>query len=146
MRMSEAMRLGSMLAAPIHGPVFSYDAEPCRACAIGAALLGVYSEQVAKEKVDCLDLGPLAACRELWPWTMRHDVADPVTGRHKQVLITVIHLFETQQWTREQIADWLETIEPVEVGEQGGEDGSVSVAGGAARVLSAHPTSALLAV
>ena len=116
MRMSEAMRLGAMMAPPIHGALFSRDNGPCQACAIGAALLAVWGETEAKRQIDLCCYIDCAA--ELWPWLDHTTVVNPVDnsrlpliGRADMVGIIVV-LFENRDWTRERIADWLETVEP----------------------------------
>ena len=120
MRLSEAMRLGSMALPPVHGPVFdTKDGEVCAGCAIGAALFAVRGHAAHAEVLDAIrsGAGSPAVWKTLigryWPWTIDVAVNNPVTG-HTAISIAsaIIHLFESSHWwTREQIADWVETIE-----------------------------------
>lgn len=116
MRMSDAMRLGAMLAGPVHGPVFSHDGGPCRACAIGAVLLAVLGEKEARKQVNDESCGYRVAVRKLWPWINSTTFQHPITSCNtaSPIISTIVFLFEVEGWSREQIADWLETVEPVE--------------------------------
>lgn len=50
-----------------------------------------------------------------WPWTSMVRPGCPVCGAHgPSGLGIIIHLNDEHCWTRNQIADWVETIEPDE--------------------------------
>lgn len=96
MRLSEAIRLGSML-----GPqaFHQYETDDGATCALGAAsvavgngaaYLGFFLEH---EKL----LGGKATC--------------PACRVDSLVVSVIVHLNDEHRWTREAIADWVETVE-----------------------------------
>lgn len=104
MKLSEAMRLGSMALPPIYGPVFEDgdDGKPCGACAIGSALYAVGRLEEPYNFTDHF--------ADQWPWTA--DSVTHPTLRYSTTLTNAIaHLFERERWTREAIADWVQSIE-----------------------------------
>lgn len=111
MQLSEAMKIGAMALRPVHGPLFSWtDGEICAACALGAA---VYAAGAVKERgFDGLDT--LNALGRIWPWTETQRWAHPIDGYQGSMKFLIIDLFEHRGWTREQIADYIATIEPQE--------------------------------
>jgi hypothetical protein len=53
-----------------------------------------------------------------WPWLQQQDRQCPVCSCVRMVCRTdamIVHLNDEHEWTREAIADWVETIEPAEV-------------------------------
>lgn len=98
MRLSEAIRLGSMLRPQTRG---SYGADG-GSCAIGAA-------------AEAAGMNEYPLFHELearWP-VLTEFVACPVTADTSGDVGTVIlWLNDSHGWTREAIADWVETLEP----------------------------------
>lgn len=96
MRFSDAIRLGSMAC----GPARYHTVDPHgNRCALGAALLAVGRKGVYLEAFD------------VWPAITNYMVEHPVTGRRMAVLSAVRELNDFHKWSREAIADWVETIE-----------------------------------
>lgn len=96
MTLSEAIRLGSMLHpqgfARFHG--YSHDQASIVTCALGAA------EDAGYRIVDMPILRMAATCPASEWCRVCHCVYD-----------VIIHLNDEHRWTREAIADWVETIE-----------------------------------
>ena len=56
--------------------------------------------------------------RELWkawPWTANQQAIHPVTGRHVTITRILYSLNDSYRWPRPRIAEWVKTIEPIEV-------------------------------
>src|SRR6476646_3622342 len=105
MKLSEAIRLGAMLRPQAFGFAFSKGGS----CALGAAqeAMGIKSSSFR--------------CFEESPWypIFRYFIAIqaqcPACGLKVTDSFSVFlipHLNDTHRWSREQIADWLETLEP----------------------------------
>ncbi len=100
MKLSEAIRLGAMLKPQ----AFSGAQWPEKSCALQAACdaLGM----------DGTDVMPFLA---KYPWAHRKvtcpacNVMDKPRAIH---CVIAFHLNDDHRWTREQIADWVATIEP----------------------------------
>ena len=109
MRLSEAIRLGAMLHPQCFGALYEYRPGPAdvtanqqlprrvwrtrgvmKSCALGAALMAGYSDEFEKESIK----RRCPACRA--PDCLTH---------------TISHLNDRHRWTREAIADWVQTIE-----------------------------------
>lgn len=98
MKLSEAMRLGAML-----GPqAFNATRANGATCALGAALSAI--GRPAAVYIFASDYFPV--CRRV----ARH----PVDGDEACVLSVIRELNDFHGWTREQIADWVETLESAE--------------------------------
>jgi hypothetical protein len=93
MRLSEAIRLGSMLKP--QGFAIDYRTT----CAIQAAL-----EAIGKVGT------PYAFVMDHWPWVSREET-NPVSGEVTRVWSIIRELNDDRGWTREQIADWVESLE-----------------------------------
>lgn len=94
MRLSEAIRLGAMLKPQIHGEYSTLEGS----CALGAACDAAGSLNGFREilmKVSCVCPGDVC-------W------AEPEKGVLSSI---IIHLNDAHLWTREQIADWVESME-----------------------------------
>lgn len=125
MRASEALLLGSVLLKPKGGALFS---EPGAGCALGMIL-------VAEHGLDGLDMfrnRPLGYC-DLPKWLeepltsaflppcgcWREPLFYPGLADHS-IAGVIIHLFDfhvmgdKKDWTIEQLADWLRSVEPTE--------------------------------
>ena len=100
MKLSEAIRLGSMLHPQHFGDMHGWETDGDKiviasSCALGAAMDAGYLIDI-KGLLDTYTICP--ACL----------VSAPPTGR---VQATIVHLNELHKWTRERIADWIESIE-----------------------------------
>lgn len=104
MRLSDAIRLGAMLKP--QGRFHILD-EHGRTCALGAALDAV-------GQLD--DSGPsIYALDDKWPWCTAHDdreCPDCRRGPMPSIHTVIVHLNDDHAWTREQIAEWVATVEP----------------------------------
>lgn len=130
MKFSDAIRLGSSLVPQCFDRIFTYGsgeqppAEPTHACAIGAAMLalGFKDEQFGQDHIG-----------QRWPWTDANVVPctlKEVPAVHPDSRFSyyplakwtvcrnlfsvgqyVAHLNDCHRWTREQIAEWVETQE-----------------------------------
>lgn len=103
MRLSEAIRLGAMLKPQTRIGKFYMNGA---SCALGAA-----ADAAGVTLGHDYDYGRLYAT---WPWLHR-EVAPPMPemcAGAVDVLECVWMLNDNHRWTREQIADWVATIEP----------------------------------
>jgi hypothetical protein len=116
---SETMRLGAMVVRPTHGPIFEFmswdSSEPCGACALGTLWYAI-EKSAAKPDIARYDKCK-AALIEYWPWLGRTAVHPETHGYWPQAIIIIVSLFEEHQWSRERIADWVATVEPMEQSE-----------------------------
>lgn len=103
MQLSEAIRLGAMLKPQATHFLLFED----RTCALGAACEAV-SIRIS-EGQSCLN----NATFKRWP-ILRMRVQSPVAQycQRASVSIVIQSLNDTHRWTREQIADWVATVEP----------------------------------
>jgi hypothetical protein len=107
MKLSEDIRLGAMTGPQVFGTVSAGSGT----CAIGAALVSV-------GRMDLVVCGwePLYA---LWPVLKTLDVtACPQCG-NKHSGSMILHLNDGHKWTRERIADFVETVELAQVAKDG---------------------------
>jgi len=99
MKLSEAIRLGSMLRPQAFGKIFDGKSS----CAFGAAqeALGLHWDF------------PVVIT---WPW-LDDPLICPACLLTEQLGAAVIssHLNDKHQWTREEIADWVATVEPQKI-------------------------------
>lgn len=100
MLLSEAIRLGAMATPPATGT--SLD-DRGGTCALGAAL---YAIGQASRFYG-------SACLENFPITST-VVRQPVSNGEMYLLSAVRELNDIHEWTRERIADWVQTFEPRE--------------------------------
>lgn len=99
MKLSDAIRLGSMTGPQTFGRYETGDAT----CAVGAAYRAVGLRPIADTQ-KFRAMFPLA--------TAFNDAPCPVCGLVRvDGVSTAPHLNDHHMWTREQIADWVETIE-----------------------------------
>ena len=101
MKLAEAIRLGAMSLPQAKGGMYSKGA----ACAIGAALyaVGRLIERAGDE-------GNYDAAYQQWPILTR-DFINPATGEDEELLWIIASLNDSYGWSRERIADWVETID-----------------------------------
>lgn len=111
LRLSEAIRLGAMAVPEVHGPAYrrGSDGRVCGVCAIGAAMFaaGLIPES-RRTWLPVSHMDPEVSAA--FPLLLA-DVTNPVTESPSYVRAIVIGLFERHNWTRERIADWVESIE-----------------------------------
>lgn len=95
LKLSEAIRLGATLKPQGFGSYFSGG----KSCALGAALDAVGRAEMEED--------------DIWPELLSHidTVECPVCARLRDGHRIIPHLNDDHQWTREQIADWVEQIE-----------------------------------
>lgn len=101
MKLSEAIRLGSM-AWP-KGDIHLFDGES--ACSIGAALLAVGEKLIPYETKAKYN----RFC-ELWP-EADTNVMLPDTNWSVPLIKAIWSLNDGYRWSRERIADWVESLE-----------------------------------
>jgi hypothetical protein len=99
MRLSEAIRLGTLMTSQAFRAVFRGDG----ACAWGAALLAVGA--ASEWTVRSAGLGR-------WPWAFAMSVNCPSCGRSRLVCEVIAHLNDDHRWTRERIGAWVAELEP----------------------------------
>lgn len=108
MKLSEAIRLEGMTLEQSVG--VSHDVTKS-ACALQGAVLMVGRDAVESEYCTSI-------CAE-WPWAARGGVVwyllcPECTDVRSDAADTIVHLNDHHRWTRNQIADWVETVEPAE--------------------------------
>jgi hypothetical protein len=103
LKLSEAIRLGAMLKPKAIGGVGN-DAS----CALRAASDAVGIDAVEIECGPCVNYSVL---EHRFP-VLRAWVMPPYGGEPAKVEGIIYTLNDCRDWTREQIADWVETIEP----------------------------------
>lgn len=105
MRLSEAIRLGAMLKPQGYGRLLDWNGDTC---ALGAAC------EAVGIRISVHQSSPNNATFRRWP-ILRERVESPMTDRHRagraSVSVTIQSLNDSARWTREQIADWVETLE-----------------------------------
>lgn len=108
MKLSEYMRKGISLSEPLKNGYVHRQGEQIFACAIGAALLGYWIEKGADlSKLDGLCISRKALV-EIGAMVV---VQDPTrTFSSDQVEFIATRLNDTQDWTREAIAECLEGL------------------------------------
>jgi hypothetical protein len=119
MRLSEAIRLGAMLRPQgFHDFIQDLGAGIVVSCALGAAAEAIGSSAVAVfgPFADTDDLvGELDAAFGTLLNTKRRGCPSKGCGVRRVTANVIAHLNDDHRWTREQIADWVESIEPVDV-------------------------------
>lgn len=112
MKLSEAIRLGAMLHEQCAGmmELRNSDGDVIATCALGSARAagfpikenrrGYAVEHSADESILCPLRNPDGAPCRVW---------DAATIRG--LYLVIAHLNDVHEWTREQIADWVETVE-----------------------------------
>jgi hypothetical protein len=108
MRLSEAMRLGSMLRPQGFGRVLTHDG---KSCALGAAY-----DAIGELRPSGLMFKEIALIRDAWPVLHQEAIQCPACAKTPRMddgtfSGNITHLNDDHRWTREQIADWVETLE-----------------------------------
>lgn len=111
LRLSEAIRLGAMLRPQGFGHLFSHG----KSCALGAAkeAIGMKGKRAKAGEGNGWQGFDFYA---YWPW-LRSRVRHPVTEygfTEENAFWVVMHLNDHLHWSRERIADWVESVEPKE--------------------------------
>lgn len=104
MRLSEAIRLGSMLKP--QGTMCLVDHG--HTCALGAALDAIGELPEITEPAPIM---PIDLLEGHWP-ILQAIATHPITDESCEVLNGIVDLNDCIGWTRERIADWVETLEP----------------------------------
>lgn len=122
MKLSEAIRLGSMMKPQAFGHLF--DDEHNSSCAMGAAIdaIGRPLRPIRYNEVS----GNLRGPAHQIPNTMVVDIPDewflmmnfschpcPACDMIGHIDSIIVHLNDTHLWTREKIADWVENVEKI---------------------------------
>lgn len=111
MKLSEAIRLGAMMKPQCSDGAMVSD-DGTAVCAIGAGALAV-GIAVANAP-ECYH-----AVRERFP-VLGAAATHPLQGNEPRTVEGVIwNLNDSSGWTREQIADWVETVERAQVAKDG---------------------------
>jgi hypothetical protein len=107
MPFSEALRIGAM-NRPQGSCRFLTDAG--RTCAIGAALdaVGAFDHNARPSSLELTH-----KAEQLWPYLVSHT-RGPLddAGAPRRLIDIIMRLNDHNFWTREQIAEWVATIEP----------------------------------
>ena len=106
MKLSEAIRLGATMQPKRKGHCAILYMDNKGTCALGAAAqaMGLHIPTLAEGYI------PIWA---MWPWLQTMST-HPVTGERVEATKNIWMLNDTDDWTRERIADWVATIEPKE--------------------------------
>jgi len=111
-KLSEAMRYGATLKPRTTGTICRiwFDGSP-RTCALGAALDAVLTARGDESRVeDCVGTcSAIYVLNEQFQETRSKRVVCPVTGAIDEIESVIINLNDEYNWTRERIADWLES-------------------------------------
>lgn len=101
-KLSDAIKLGSMLRPQGFGRTFTLSG---KSCAVGAALESVgvlYNPEVRT-----------AAVYSYWPWIDIQSAMCPCDSNvHDSVEGIIVRLNDVHLWSREEIASWVATVEP----------------------------------
>jgi hypothetical protein len=114
MKLSEAIRMNGMMKPQGFGIRALYSKEA--PCAIGGALQVVGATQTHE------------TLAKIWPWVSRNTRCpgcdstgdsslrcEALRRREFDLTLNILwHLNDQHKWTRQQIADWVETVEPAE--------------------------------
>lgn len=118
MKLSEAIRLGAMLRPQTSGALFYRlrDGSGIGSCALGAAAealgaeaaIGITSERNADAFLD-------RQFRAFMRTKLTCPCADPnlcwAAGHQQELGVVIVTLNDMHKWSRERIADWVETVE-----------------------------------
>lgn len=102
MKLSEAIRLGSMSYGNCRGTMIVYDDAPVAACAIGAAMLAVGEGTEPIGRIYPRRTFPILNRKVKVPELKIDDV---------DLAVAIYWMNDVLSWSRERIADWVETVE-----------------------------------
>lgn len=137
MKLSEAIMLGSTTTKQAFRAYVTPDG---RTCAMGSALHSIGTNLSQLELGPDTQICPLEKvrriCLSIWPWTvgMTDQPNCPACGLGEHDYLggwgdyvgLIIHLNDGHEWTREQIAEYISTIEPKETVRDDRERNSIS--------------------
>lgn len=103
MRLSEAIRLGAMLRPQAVNFYF----RDGNSCALGGALEATGSDYNEMSYFANEEL------QMRWPWAFTTPAVCPLCLGRATVRQVISHLNNEHRWTREQIAAWVESVEPL---------------------------------
>lgn len=105
-KMSEAIRIGSMLTEQTYYCQFKRDSETNKeyTCALGAALVGVYGDSARHHLLS------KTFPRKIWESPGKKCPVATCSNGVLSIANTIAHLNDRHVWKREKIADWLEGI------------------------------------
>jgi hypothetical protein len=108
MRLSEAIRLGSMIRPQAFGAAF----EDGKSCAIGAAADAVGLLNTTRNSAQEWSFFDVLA-RTSSSLGHKQEAACPACHTSETIWLPsiIVHLNDHHKWTREQIADWIDTFE-----------------------------------
>lgn len=111
MKLSEAIREGAKAHPQTKGnySVFSEDGECVGTCAIGAAYYGAFGEPLKTNMDELLTLRDATGV-DVWCTMVEYPETSIAAGRRGMMQSAIVALNDCEDWTREQIADWLESI------------------------------------
>ncbi len=105
MKLSEAIRLGAMMNPQCFNARRGDDGRS--SCALGSAL-----DAIGKPEAHYMDV------INFWPES-QFDVIDPIESKPMMLLSVIRSLNDVPNcWTRERIADWVETVETAQEAKQ----------------------------
>lgn len=106
MKLSEAIQEGAKIRPQEYGRYYSPQGYPCTgSCALGAAheaATGNISQTMYARMIT-------QALLQSFP-CLNEAVEHPITGKTYGLDEVIVHLNDKAQWTREQIAEWLEGL------------------------------------
>jgi hypothetical protein len=106
MKLSQAIREGAKHHEQHFHSMFQHrNRQIVRSCAFGAAIVGLFGVQRAYDNMMLSDIE-----RETGAPLHSALATNPVTGVEDELSEVIIALNDQQRWTREAIADWLESI------------------------------------
>lgn len=111
MKLSTAIRLGSMLKRQGFGSRISAKRELGTSCALEAAAESLGLDIMRDERNEPWYYGEI---ERLYPF-LRGQACPACRAGGTSPGRVIWHLNDYHEWTREQIADWVETIEPPDV-------------------------------
>lgn len=112
MRLSEAMRLGAMLHPQCFGALTDFRGTCALGAAVAAANCPVVGRAAGTESTRSGDRSDLAVqVPNEWGAVLAAVCDCPDCGSSRSGHRLIAHLNDDHRWTREQIADWVETIE-----------------------------------
>ena len=117
--LSQALRLGEFVPRGNKGQWFTRDGsgERCGGCAVGRALMSI--GYCGPDNQYAL----VSFIESTWPWTKVPLTNPPSAGRgyistddrsENHTVNVISYLYEKGGWSMQQIASWVESIEPVE--------------------------------
>ena len=132
-KLSEAIRLGSMIRpqtygrlygardVPIVGDVLGLRQERVASCALGAAyeaagcpsktITAVADAVGTREPVKAGAAAIMVTVPPQWTWSLGAAASCPMCDRRDVVIRLIAHLNDEHLWSRERVADWIETLE-----------------------------------